>query len=108
MTGAENVDAWIGYALLLPMVDEPGTKKHVELARGMFVSVKAALEMTHFRRATSEAEGLADVHVLLDWGVEERNVDVKLTQFKVAGGCDGKEEVKAVHADDRGKHFRIV
>jgi hypothetical protein len=26
---------------------------------------------------------MADVHVLLDGGVEERSVDVELTQFKV-------------------------
>jgi hypothetical protein len=90
VTGAEGVDAWIGYALLPPMVDKPGTHKHVELARGLFESVEATLEMTHFRRAISEAEGLADVHVLPDWGVEERSVDVKLTlQFKFAGGRDG-------------------
>jgi hypothetical protein len=64
--------------------------------------------MTHFGRAISEAEGLADVHVLLDWGVQDRSVDVKLRQLKVAGGRDGKEESKAGHADDRGEHFRIV
>jgi hypothetical protein len=46
--------------------------------------------MTYFGRAISEAEGLADVHVLLNMGVEKFSVDVKLTQFKVAGGCDGK------------------
>jgi hypothetical protein len=31
-----------------------------------------------------------------------------LTHFKVAGGRDGEEETKAVHADDRGERFRIV
>jgi hypothetical protein len=41
--------------------------------------------MTQFGRAINEAEGLADVHVLLDWGVEERSVDVKQALFKVAG-----------------------
>jgi hypothetical protein len=90
MTGAEDVDAWVGYALLPPMVDKPSTQEHVELARGLFESVEAAPEMTHFKRAINEAEGLADVHVLLHGGVEERSVYVKLTQFKVAGGRDGK------------------
>jgi hypothetical protein len=64
--------------------------------------------MTHFARATSEAEGLADVYVLLDWGVEERSVVVELTQFKVAGGRDGKEEAKDGHVDDMGERFRVV
>jgi hypothetical protein len=90
------------------VVDKPCTKEHVELARGPFKSVEAALEMTHLGRAISEAEGLAGVHVLLDWGGEERIVDVKLTQFKVAGGRDGKEEAKAGHAGDKRERFRIV
>jgi hypothetical protein len=64
--------------------------------------------MTHFGRAISEAEGLADVHVLLNRGVEKRGVDLKLTQFKVAGGCNGKEEAKTGHADDMGERFSIV
>jgi hypothetical protein len=58
--------------------------------------------MTHLGRATNEAQELADVHVLLDWGVEERSVDDKLTQFTVASGRDGKEAAKAGHADDMG------
>jgi hypothetical protein len=58
------------------MFDKPCTQEHVELARGLFESVEATLEVTHFRRAISEAAGLGDVHVLLDWGVEERSVDV--------------------------------
>jgi hypothetical protein len=73
------------------MVDKPCTKEHVEFARGLLMSVEVAFAITHFRRAISEAEGLAHVHVLLDGGVEERSVDVKLAQFKVAGGRDGKE-----------------
>jgi hypothetical protein len=108
VTGAEDVDAWAGYALLLPKVDKTCTKEHVELARGLFESVEAAHETTQFGRAISEAEGLADVHVLLDWGVEERNVDVKQAQFKVAGGRDGKEEAKASHADDKRERLRVV
>jgi hypothetical protein len=108
VTGAEGVDAWVGYALLPPIFDKPCTKEHVELARGMFQAVEAALEMTHFRRAISEVEGLVNVHVLLDWGVEERSVDVKMAQFKVAGGRDGKEEAKVGHADVRGERFRVV
>jgi hypothetical protein len=90
------------------VVDKPCTKEHVELARGLFQSVEAAFEMTHLRRAIREAEGVADVHILLDGGVEERSVDIKLTQLKVAGGRDGEEEAKAGHADDSGERFRIV
>jgi hypothetical protein len=105
---AEDVDARVGNALLPPMVDKPCTEQHVELARGLFESVEATLEVTHFRRAISEAEGLANVHVLLDWGVEERSVDVMLTQLKVADGRDGEEEAKTCHADDGGERFRVV
>jgi hypothetical protein len=61
------------------MVDKPCTKQHVDLARGLFKSVEAALEMTHLGRAITEAEGVADVHVLLNRSVEECSVDVKLT-----------------------------
>jgi hypothetical protein len=78
---------------LPPVVDKPCTKKHAELARGLFHSVEAAFEVTHFGRVIREAEGMADVHVLLDGGLEESSVDVQLTQFKVVGGRDG-------HADD--------
>jgi hypothetical protein len=91
VTGAEDVDAWVGNALLPPVVDKPCTKEHVELARRLLKSVEAAFEVTHFGRAIGEAKGLADVHVLLDRGVEERSVDVKLPQIKVAGGREGKE-----------------
>jgi hypothetical protein len=106
--GAENINARVRDALLPPVVDKPCTKQHVELARGLFKYVEAALEMTDFGRAIREAEGLADVRVLIKRGLEKRSVDVKLTQFKVAGGCDGKEEAKAGHADDRGERRRIV
>jgi hypothetical protein len=82
------------------MVDKLCTKEHVELARGLFQSVEAAFEVTHFGRAMREAERLADVHVYLDGGVDELSVDVELTQFKVAGGRYGEEEAKACHADD--------
>jgi hypothetical protein len=41
-------------------------------------------------------------------GVEKRSVVVELTQFKVAGGCDDKEEAQASHADDMGERFRVV
>jgi hypothetical protein len=63
VTGAKDVKARVGDALLPPVVDKPCTKQHVELARGLFKSVEAALEMTHLGRAIIEAEGLADVHV---------------------------------------------
>jgi hypothetical protein len=87
------------------VVDKPCTKEHVELARGLFQSAGAAFEVTHFRRAIKEAERMADVHVLLDGGVEERSVNVESTQVKVAGGRDGEEEVKAGHADEWGGTF---
>ena len=64
--------------------------------------------VTHLGCAIVEAEGLADVHVFLNRGVEKRSVDVKLTQFKVAGGCYGKKEAEAGHADDMGERLRIV
>jgi hypothetical protein len=57
VTGAEDVDAWVGNALLPPIVDEPCTEQHVELARGLLKSVEAALEMTHFGRAITESRG---------------------------------------------------
>jgi hypothetical protein len=88
VTDAEYVDAWIRYALLPPVADKPCTKEHLEFARGPFQAVGAAFAVTHFGRAIREADGLADVHVLLDGGVEEHSVDVELTQFKVAGGRD--------------------
>jgi hypothetical protein len=64
--------------------------------------------MTHLRRAISEVVRLADLHVLLNRGVEGHIVYVKLTQLKVAGGRDGKEEAKACHTDDMGDRLRIV
>jgi hypothetical protein len=50
-----------------------------------------------------EAEGLTDVHILFDGGIEERGIDVKFAEFKVYGGCNGKEEPETSHADDREK-----
>jgi hypothetical protein len=78
MSGAENVDARVRYALLPPVFDKPSTQGHVELARGLFQSVEAAFEMTHLRSTIREAEWLADAHVLFYGSVEERNVDIKL------------------------------
>jgi hypothetical protein len=91
---------------LPPVVDKPCTKEHVELARGLFQSAEEAFAMTHLRRSIREAKGLADVHVPLDKGVEERSVDIKMTHLKVVGGRDGEEEAKDSHADDGGE--RIV
>jgi hypothetical protein len=108
VTGAEDVDARVGNALLPPMVDEPCTEYHVQLARGLLKSVETTLEMIHFGRAITKPEGLADVHVLLNRGVEKRNVDVKVTQLKVAGGCDAQEEAHASHADDSIERLRAV
>jgi hypothetical protein len=76
---AGDVGTRVQDALLPPVVDKPGTKEHVELARGLFQSVEASFDMTHLRRAIGEAKGLADVHVLFDGSVEERSVNIKLT-----------------------------
>jgi hypothetical protein len=35
VTGAEDVDTRVGNAMLPPMVDEPCTEEHVELAGGL-------------------------------------------------------------------------
>jgi hypothetical protein len=51
VTGAEDVDARVGDALWPPVVDEPCTEQHAELARGLLKSGETALEMTHFGRA---------------------------------------------------------
>jgi hypothetical protein len=75
---------------------------------GLFKAVEAALEVTHFGRAVVEAEGLADVHVFPDGSVEKRCVDVKVAEFKVAGGCDGQEETHDGHADDWGESLCVV
>jgi hypothetical protein len=64
--------------------------------------------VAHFGRAITESEGLADIHVFLNRGVEKRSVDVQLTELKVAGGCDCEEEAKAGHADDMGERLRVV
>jgi hypothetical protein len=64
--------------------------------------------VTHFGCAIAEAEGLADVHVFLNRCVEKRNVDVKLAELKVAGGCDGQEETQDGHADDMGKRLFVM
>jgi hypothetical protein len=108
LTGEEDVDAGIRDAMFPPVVDKPCMKEHVELARGLFQAVEAAFEVAHLGRAIRETEELADVHVLLDEGVEERSVDIELTHFKVVSGRDGEEETKARHADDMGERFRIV
>jgi hypothetical protein len=71
------------------MVDEPCTEEHVELAGGLLKAVEASLEVTHFGRAIAEAAGLAGAYIFLNGCVEKRNVDDKLAQLKVAGGCDG-------------------
>jgi hypothetical protein len=35
-------------------------------------------------------------------------VDVKLAEFKVASGCDGREETQASHADEWGERLCVV
>jgi hypothetical protein len=64
--------------------------------------------VTHFGRAIVEAEGLADVHVLLNGCVEKPSVDVKLAKLKVAGGYDGHEETQAGHADDMRERLCVM
>jgi hypothetical protein len=75
----------------LPSVDDkPIREEHDEFAKELFESVEAAFEMTHFGSGIREAEWLTGVHVLFDGSVEERGVDVKLTQLKVLGGRNDK------------------
>jgi hypothetical protein len=108
VNGAVHIDIGIRDLLLPSVVDKLCTNEHAELARGLFQSVEAAFEVTHFGRTIRESEGLADVHVLLDGSVEERSVNVELTHVKVAGGRDGEKETKTGHADERGERFREV
>jgi hypothetical protein len=108
VAGAENVDSRVRNAMLPPIVDEPCTEEHVQLAGGLLQAVLATLEVTHFGRAIDEAEGLADVHVFLNGCVETRCVDVKLAKLKVAGGSDGQEETHAGHADDKGERLSVI
>jgi hypothetical protein len=92
------------------MVYEPCVEEHVALARGLLKAAEATLDVAHFGRAILESEGLADIHVFLNRGVEKRSVDVKLAKLKVAGGVDGQKEAQAGHADDaaRGERLRVV
>jgi hypothetical protein len=57
VTGAEDVDAWVRYALLPPVVDKLGTKEHDELARGLFLSVEAAFEITSLKVPSEKPRG---------------------------------------------------
>jgi hypothetical protein len=99
VSGAEDVDARVRYALLPPVIDKPFTQEHVELVRVLFRTIEVAFEMTHFTSAIGEAEGFADVHVLVDGSVEERSVDVKMTKLKVLGASNGEEESETGHAN---------
>jgi hypothetical protein len=60
------------------------------------------------RCAICEAKGLTDVHILFDGAIQERGIDVNLTEFEVHDGCNGKEEVEASHPDDRGESLYVV
>jgi hypothetical protein len=58
--------------------------------------VETTFEVAHFRRAICEAEGLADVNIFFNGGIEEvekwhRGVDVKMKEFEVHGACNGEE-----------------
>jgi hypothetical protein len=64
--------------------------------------------MTHLRSAIREAKWLADVHVFIDRSVQERSVDIKPTEFKVAGGRNGEEESETGYVNGRGESLRIV
>jgi hypothetical protein len=77
--GAEGIDARVLYALLPLILDKPISQEHVELAGGLFQAVEVAFEVVNFGYTIRKAEGLANVHILLDWGIEERSADVKLT-----------------------------
>jgi hypothetical protein len=54
-------------------------------------AVQTTFEVEHFRRAIRGPEGLADVNIVFDGSIEERGVNVKLTEFEVHGGCNGEE-----------------
>jgi hypothetical protein len=90
------------------MVNEPCTEEHVELAGGVLEAVHAAYEVTHFGCAIAEAEEVVDVDVFLNGCVEKRSVDVKLAEFKVAGGGDGQQETQADHADDKEERLYVI
>jgi hypothetical protein len=64
--------------------------------------------VAHFRSAIREAEILANVNILFDLGIKERNVDVKLTEFEVHGGRNDDKEPEASHADNRGEVLSVV
>jgi hypothetical protein len=93
---------------LPPVADKIVPQEHVELARGLFQPVEAAFEMAYLRGAIREAEGLTDVNVLSDEGVEKRSVDVRLTKIEVHGGHNGEEEAETGHAKNRREILRIV
>jgi hypothetical protein len=65
-------------------------------------------EVAHFECTICEGEGLANVHILFDWGIEERSVDVKLAEFEVHGNRNGEKEPKGGHADDRGEGLSVA
>jgi hypothetical protein len=64
--------------------------------------------MTHLRRAIGKAKWLTDVHVLLNGGVEEYNVDIRMAEFKITCGRNGKKEEEASYASDCRERFRVV
>jgi hypothetical protein len=58
-------------------------------------------------RTIREAEWLADVNILVDWGIEERSVDVKLTKFEIHGGYNGNKEPETSLANDKGEDLGV-
>jgi hypothetical protein len=67
---SEDVDVHVRNALSPPTVDKPFPHDGVEFAGGgdWFQSKEAAFEVAHLRCFIREAEGLADVHILVDEG----------------------------------------
>jgi hypothetical protein len=75
---------------------------------GLSETVEAAFEIAHYRGTVKEADWLANVNILFDWGVKKGGVDVKLTKFEVHGGRNGEKEPEAGHANDRGEGLSVV
>jgi alanine racemase len=66
----------------------------------VFKTVEAEFKVANFQSAVRKAKGLADVHILFDRNMHERGVNVKIIEFEIHDGCNGKEVAEASHLDD--------
>jgi hypothetical protein len=94
--------------MLPPILDKSTPQEHVEVAGGLFKAVELAFEVAHFGCTIREAGGLANVNILFDGGMEERSVDVNMTDFELHSGRNGEKEPKASPADDQGEGLSVV